>query len=128
MPARFETETELAAVATDWLRTQGWTVYEEVCCRGRAADIVAVRGRLVWVIEAKKSLTFALLDQARAWKPFAHYVSVAVPAARESSGRDLAVATAGWQGLGVLELRKGAGRDRDPKLGVRRAYGYFVRE
>lgn len=74
-------ETEIAARVISWLESQHWEVYQEVAYNGRVADIVATSGYLTWVIECKKSLSLALLDQALMWKRFgsANYISVAVP-------------------------------------------------
>lgn len=77
-------ETEVAAPVVAWLQKQGWDVYQEVE-NGNVADIVArmplkYRDDLIWVIETKTTLSLALLDQAIAWTPWAHLVSVAVPA------------------------------------------------
>ena len=75
------TEIELAVPVIGWLREQHWTVYQEVQCErsGAVADIVAVQGKITWVIECKRSLSLALIAQGHAWTSFAHYVSLAVP-------------------------------------------------
>lgn len=73
-------ETQVAAPVVAWLQSMGWDVYQEVQLPGcHRADIVAVRGPLLWVVEAKTSLTLALLDQAVRWIPQSNYVSIAVP-------------------------------------------------
>jgi len=81
-------ETEIAAPVVQWLTDQGWEVFQEVD-RGNVADIVGrfrtVRGTdLIWVIETKTSLSLKVLDQAIAWTPWAHFVSVAVPESRRT--------------------------------------------
>ena len=62
-------ETDLAPVLVAWLEAQHWEVYQEVQFRrgGAVADIVAVRGSLVWIIELKTSLTLKVMEQAAAW-------------------------------------------------------------
>lgn len=49
---------------------------------GRRADIVLSTPGHLHVIEVKKSLTLALLSQAIHWRPFAKYVSIAIPAGK----------------------------------------------
>lgn len=75
------TEVELAAEVIRWLRADGWTVYQEVevFAGGERADIVAVKGTVVWVIECKLALTLDLIAQAEHWLGWAHMVSVATP-------------------------------------------------
>lgn len=127
----FKSEAELAAVFVAWLRQEGWDVYEEVCFGQCAADIVATRAGLVWVIETKRSLGFGVLEQARNWRPYAHYVSVGVPHAKESDGRALAIETAAWLGVGVLEARPGRCEDRllvTDWLNWHSTHGYLIRE
>lgn len=73
-------EEKIGAAVSEWLRRQGWTVYAEVEVPGgkRRADIVAVKGDEVWIVEAKVRLGLRLLRQAVAWTDYAHRVSVAV--------------------------------------------------
>lgn len=79
--ARFKTEADLAARVVTYLREWNWEVYQEVEPRrmGSTADIVAIQGRIVWVIECKLSFSLDLIGQARGWKGYAHRISVAVP-------------------------------------------------
>lgn len=76
-----ESEAVLAQAVVGWLREYHWEVYQEVqiYSGGSVADIVAVQGRLVWVIECKKTLCFELLGQGENWTEHAHYTSVCVP-------------------------------------------------
>lgn len=75
------TEVELAAEVIRWLQDEGWTVYQEVEVYqgGERADIVAVKGSVVSVIECKLTLTLDLIAQAEHWLGWAHMVSVATP-------------------------------------------------
>mgnify|MGYP001605842102 FL=1 len=77
----WNSEEDFAATLVEWLKDLKWEVYQEVqTSRGDSrADIVAVQGQLVWVIETKLSFSLELLWQAWNWKHWAHYVSVAVP-------------------------------------------------
>ena len=74
-------EVDVASRLLPWLAEQEWEVHQEVMMYtgGRRADIVAVRGALLWVIEVKQTPGLALLDQGLGWIGFAHYVSVAAP-------------------------------------------------
>lgn len=78
----FKKEADLAARVVQYLEEEQWEVYQEVEPRrwGSTADIVAVMGRVVWVIECKLSMSMDLLGQAMDWQGYAHRVSVAVPA------------------------------------------------
>lgn len=74
------TETQVAAPVVEWLQSLDWDVYQEVQVPGyQRADIVAARGPLLWVVEAKTSLSLQLLDQACGWLKVANYVSIATP-------------------------------------------------
>jgi hypothetical protein len=78
---RFRRETELAARVVAHLRAQRWEIYPEVRPAGlrACADIVAVQGPLVWVVETKLSFGLSVIEQAHDWRKHAHVVSVAVP-------------------------------------------------
>lgn len=78
-------EAELAARIIKWLERKGWDTYQEVECVGGVADIVAVDGELVWILETKTSLSFSLIDQARDRLGCANLVSVVCPSARRRS-------------------------------------------
>lgn len=104
-------ETELAEAVIAWLEEQHWDVYQEVqvYALGRIADIVAVRGPLVYVIECKTSLSLTVLDQARRWR--SHLRSIAVPKRKHkryrTHDRDSAYDIAKrFYEIGVLEISK----------------------
>ena len=102
------TEADLAAVVVAWLRDAGWRVYQEVQVHthGRCADIVAVQGSIVWVIESKLSLSLDVVEQALKWQGNAHYVSVAVPhGIRRSQNlfdHNLIHEVLTWKGVGLI--------------------------
>jgi hypothetical protein len=98
------TEVDLARVVVTYLRENQWDVYQEVEVFGWVADIVAVNGRMVWVIETKRSLTFEVIQQAVRWGRYAHYVSIAVPEVRMSSGRQFAYRVCKEFGVGALSV------------------------
>jgi len=72
-------EVEIAEAVTGWLIDQHWECYFEVQVHslGRVADIVAVRGPLVYIIECKNTLSLRVLQQASLWR--SHLRSIAVP-------------------------------------------------
>ena len=101
-------EVAVAKPVVAWLTAQGWTVFQEVKpprgCSG-IADIVATRGPLVWIVETKTTLTFAVIEQADEWRGWAHLRSVATPAVLTSaSGRRLAKRVLEWLGIGLLDV------------------------
>lgn len=117
-PGRSEQDIARAVVAH--LQRDGWTVYQEVATGASApiADIVAVSGRVSWIIECKRSRTLVVVDQARAWIGAATWVSVAVPPARRSGSYRLRGYDT-WEyvlehfGVGLLEV---LGNDASQKL------------
>ena len=105
MSDRWENEAALVAAVSRWLTDSGWTPYHEVTTGGGCprADIVATRGPLIWVIEAKLSLSLAVMAQGKRWVGRSHLVSVAVPQAdRGSNARDYAIETLAEQGIGLI--------------------------
>ncbi len=98
-------EAELAAVVVKYLRDFDWDVYQEVqiVSNGAIADIVATQGRLIWVVETKRSLGLSVFGQAHGWVRFAHRVSAAVPTTRDSQARRFAREVARSFGIGILE-------------------------
>lgn len=105
MKSSFKREEDLAAVVVRHLRDLRWEVYPEVqprrfkCC----ADIVAVQGPVVWVLETKLSFGLSVIEQAHDWRPYAHFVSVAVPWSRRTRMAEIICRRLG---IGVLRIRK----------------------
>lgn len=100
MRAPKRTEAEHAADVVRALEEAGHDVYQEVELyqQGPRADIVAVVGHEVWIIETKTSMSLALIEQAFERRRFAHRVYVSVPrVTRSAICKEL--------GIGVLELR-----------------------
>ena len=98
-------ESDLAAKVIAYLEAEHWDVYQEVNfgSGGAIADIVAVRAGYLWIIECKTSLTFTVLEQANHWR--SHYRSVAIPVAKNASGRGTAYHIANkFLNLGILEV------------------------
>jgi hypothetical protein len=78
------TEQEIAAIAVAELQRLGYETYEEVRFRslGKIADIVGLRGPVILVLEAKRSMTLALLNQIMYWERYAHQRLVCVEKGR----------------------------------------------
>jgi len=105
-----QNEADLARPVVAWLQSLRWEVYQEVevGMGGKIADIVAVQGPLVWIIECKKSLSLAVLEQAHEWMGHAHYRAVAVPrTTRKVAGRNLAKKFLRDLGIGLLKSSHG---------------------
>lgn len=99
-------EAALAKVIMDRLIDDGWDCYPEAEFKtysGRA-DIAAKRGRILWVVECKTTLGLGVIAQARAWKGYANYRSVAVPKGRYTKSRSMAIEVCSLLGIGVLEV------------------------
>jgi hypothetical protein len=79
MDDTFATEADLAAVVVAYLRDLHWDTYHEVQLEsyGMTADIVAVQGPLVMVVETKLRFGLQVLQQAYTWRWRAHYTVVA---------------------------------------------------
>ena len=102
-------ESDLAKSVIAWLSEQHWEVYQEVQTRslGPIADIIAVQGPLVWVIECKTTLSLSVMEQASSWH--AHYRSVAIPCGRNRRARLAAYKVAKqFFKVGVLSVTGGS--------------------
>ena len=135
MKDKFTSETHLAREVVAWLTAQGWETYREVTIRSSEprADICAVSGPWLWVVECKLRFGFDVIAQALDWFRYANLVSVAVPPVvkRFDRGRFLAKEICRERGLGLIEavpaeegwpVRWGQiaprlRRKRDPRLG-----------
>ena len=104
----FASEAELARLVVAWLADQRYEVYQEVQIArgGRVADIVATQGAVTVVVETKRSMTWRLLNQAYAWKPWACLVYCAVPHAR-GFGYPAEKVALHALGLGILSVEPG---------------------
>lgn len=105
-------EEDLAAAVVRWFTNQHWEVYQEVQLLSGApvADLVAVQGPLLWIVECKQTLTFNLFEQVEGWRGYAHFRSMAVPpVSHRSRGRSFAMSVADDYGIGLLEVDKLSG-------------------
>lgn len=95
-------EAALCEVLVDWLEAEGWEVYQEVQYHGGIADIVAVRGGIVWVVEAKTGYNMTVMEQAYNWLNYAHLVSIATPSLKRRKGHFMADSILRYYGIGRL--------------------------
>ena len=102
-------ETILAELVIKWLESQKWDVYQEVQIEtyGKIADIIAVLGNLVWIIECKKSLSLSVMEQAYHWRRYSNFVSVAVQRRKGTGGRDFAIKVLRTFNMGLLTVDLG---------------------
>ncbi|MFA5416932.1 MAG: hypothetical protein WC341_00600 [Bacteroidales bacterium] len=119
-------EIELAEKIIEWLNDQHWQVYQEVQVYSNIADIVAVKGSLVWIIECKTSMTLTVMDQARRWN--SHFRSIAIPAAKSDRGRSVGYAICkDYLHIGVLEVDKMGYVQEIVPAPLMREYNKFVK-
>lgn len=99
------TEVELANHIIEYLKQEGWEVYQEVPFCSWVADIVATKGDLLGVVECKQSYGFAVLEQAERWLKYANFVWVATWTPRRGAkGVDFGRKVAKKFGIGVLTV------------------------
>lgn len=99
-------ETILTESVISWLEAQGWDVYQEVQIEsyGKIADIIAVLGNIVWIIECKISLSLSVMEQAYRWRRYTNFVSVAVQRRRGTEGRRFAAKVLKTFNIGMLAV------------------------
>ena len=98
-------EQDLARYLVNWLKSQYWEVYQEVEPRKKnsVADIVAVKDKVVWVIETKTSMSLTLLGQALNWKGHGNFISVCIPQRKPSKALEASMKFLSQNGIGLLE-------------------------
>lgn len=106
------TEQQAAALVVDYLTDLGLDVYQEVSFgfAREVADIVAIRGREVWIVEVKSSWSLELLEQLRVHQRHghAHRIFAAVPQSRTDRERQRLFRDCGF---GSICIRKDHGED-----------------
>jgi hypothetical protein len=120
---RLTSEVDLARIVVSWLAEAGWDVYQEVEVGGCIADIVAVDGPRLWVVETKTSLGLRVIGQADRWRIWANMVSVAVP---PSCSMEIASRVLGLLGIGHIVVGCHAYENLRPEL--RRRVGSRLRD
>ena len=126
-------ETDIAATIVSWLEAQEWETYKEVQVfrYGTVADIVAVKGRLIWVIETKLTLTFEVIAQAIGWRGYAHFVSIGIPVTKRyhNKGRHLAEQVCEDYGLGIISVDgQYISSDESPRLDRKTFMIQYIRD
>lgn len=98
-------ETDLGEFVISHLCGDGWDCYQEVAMKGRVADIVACRDRLIHVVELKTSFGLAVLSQAHFWSRRVHLASIAVPTvSRFGRDRGFGMQLCRDYGIGVFSV------------------------
>lgn len=99
-------ESDLFPPLKQWLEERDYDVYAEVESgrTGGRADIVAVSGPAVAVVEMKLSLSLDLIAQAVRWLPYANYVYIAVPYSKHRKLHNYASLFLKREGIGLLEV------------------------
>jgi len=102
-----KTEIQIAEQVVDWLEGRGWDVYQEVQFHqmSKVADIVAVGGEELWIVECKTSFGLAVLDQAYSWHVTMR--SVAVPFTRTRRVQSWLDVARDYYQVGVIEVDTG---------------------
>jgi hypothetical protein len=102
---KFYHETEIAEPVVQYLEQHHWEVYQEVSLGGATADIVAVQGPLLWVLECKLRFSLALLEQAEEWIGLSNLCSIVTPhRTRQVRGHRLGRRIMGILGIGHFEV------------------------
>lgn len=97
-------ETDLFPPLKIWLEERSYEVFTEVqsSYTGGRADIVAVSGPVVSVVEMKTSLSLELIGQAMRWRPFANFIYIAIPYSTRRT--HLAQEILRKEGIGLLQV------------------------
>lgn len=95
-------ETDLFNPVKDLFESQGYTVYSEVNGPSGRADVVAVHGAELVVVELKTTLSLELMEQAQGWIYYAHKVYVAVP--KQKRHNNFARFLLKKLGIGLIEV------------------------
>lgn len=93
----------------DWFKSDGWTVWQEVPAPCGTADIVVEKAGVLAVVEAKTSMSLALIGQAKRWIGHCHMVYVAVPRRKYDSTADGANWVCNLTGVGLLFVGSAGG-------------------
>lgn len=99
-------ESDLFPPVKAWLEEKGYEVYSEVssASAGGRADVVAVSGPAVAVVEMKLSLTLDLIAQALRWKLFSNYIYIAIPRGKSRRLSGYVQNLLRREGIGLIEV------------------------
>ena len=104
---KISSEAQLVECLTSMLWTEGYRVRLEVSNMGQSADVVAIKGRWITVIEAKLYDWRRAIEQCLAHEQVADFLCVAVASARISESLREAAKVRGY---GILHF------DRDHRV------------
>ena len=84
-------ESDIGAAVMDYLIHDNWDCYPEAQFNayGQRADIAAVKGGILLVVECKTSCNLALFQQARGWIGRANLIAIAHPARQIKASREI---------------------------------------
>ncbi len=102
----FTSEVDLARGVKEWLESQGYDVYQEVGLFRSVADLVAIQGQKIVIVEAKLSLGLRVIEQAVNWRRYAHLVYAATPFSTRRRDDQFVYHVAATYGIGLLTVRK----------------------
>ena len=105
-------ETDIGEAVVRHLESEHWDVYQEVQIYqgGPVADIVALCGPLVMVVECKTSMSMQLMGQAWDWRRHCNLTQIAVPRPKSrGAGKAFAESVLNERGIGLLEVGRWRG-------------------
>lgn len=104
-------EVDVARPAVEYFKSQGYEVYTEVQALQGRADLVAVKGEEVVVVEAKAKFCFTVIAQAARWTSMASKIYILTPPFKRtkltSDEWRLMREVMRWKGIGWLSLQHG---------------------
>ena len=111
-------EVDVARPIVAWLEDQHFDVYQEVSLGmgDKRADIVAVQGRLVVVVETKTSLGLSVIEQCEGWERYANMVYAGVPYRHNRFARKVCERF----GIGILSVSPNGDVDEERRPTFRR--------
>jgi hypothetical protein len=125
-------EVDVAKPVVAYFKEMGYDVYQEVTVNNIGiADIVATKGKMVCVVEVKKSMSLQLLAQANSWVGYTHCVYIATPCLyRPSKQHRFINGLMHSYGIGYLEVSTSSRQPLQIKLRpryMRKAYVNLIK-
>lgn len=120
-------ETEIGNAVMDYLARDGWDCYPEAQfdILSNRADIAAVKGGMLLIVECKTSCNMSLFEQAYKWRHVANLVAIAHPSRQtRSDNRMIETHLLSELGLGRFEVSK-LSEESIPHVVMRDTYKYY---